>query len=356
MSEPKRILFIRRDNIGDLVCTTPLFAALRARYPKAHIALLANTYCAPVVACNPDLDHIYVYAKAKHLPAAQRPRAYWARVRLVQELRAARFDHVVLAAASYYARGLEFARWLPTARIIGFASESGIRRSLDIALRRDTQPRHEVEDLFQLLEPLGVTDDPPAARVVAEPARRAQVRSLIEAAFESVAPLAVHISARHPTNRWHADGYEALIRALTAQGRKILLLWSPGEVNDPAHPGDDALARRITQAAGNRSLLALPTRDLGTLIAALDACQGAILSDGGAMHIAAALRKPLVCFFGNSDARRWHPWQCPHVILQPESRNVGDLAVERVLEAAEALFPQNQETTTSLGRYKSNDS
>ena len=346
MSEPKRILFIRRDNIGDLVCTTPLFAALRARYPKAHIALLANTYCAPVVACNPDLDHIYVYAKAKHLPAAQRPRAYWARVRLVQELRAARFDHVVLAAASYYARGLEFARWLPTARIIGFASESGNRRGLDIALPRDTQPRHEVEDLFQLLEPLGVTGDPPAARVVAEPARRARVRSLIEAAFGSVVPLAVHISARHPTNRWHADGYEPFIRALAAQGHKIVLLWSPGEANDPAHPGDDMLARRIMQAAGSDALLALPTHDLGTLIAALESCQGAILSDGGAMHIAAALRKPLVCFFGNSDARRWHPWQCPHVILQPESRNVGDLAVERVLEATEALFPRNLETST----------
>jgi ADP-heptose:LPS heptosyltransferase len=62
------------------------------------------------------------------------------------------------------------------------------------------------------------------------------------------------------------------------------------------------------------------------------------MSDGGAMHVAAALQKPLVCFFGNSDAARWHPWQCRHIILQPESRNVSDLTVERVLEAAGALF------------------
>jgi ADP-heptose:LPS heptosyltransferase len=38
----------------------PLFAALRARYPKAHIALLANTYCAQIVAGNPDLNRIYI--------------------------------------------------------------------------------------------------------------------------------------------------------------------------------------------------------------------------------------------------------------------------------------------------------
>ncbi len=35
MTEPKCVLFIRRDNIGDLVCTTPLFGALRARHSKA---------------------------------------------------------------------------------------------------------------------------------------------------------------------------------------------------------------------------------------------------------------------------------------------------------------------------------
>ena len=356
MTEPKRILFIRRDNIGDLVCTTPLFAALRARYPKAHIALLANTYCAPVVAGSPDLDRVYVYAKAKHLPRMRRPGAYWARIQLVRELRAAHFDYVVLAAASYYTRGLEFARWLPGARVVGFASDNGRRDGIDIALERDREPRHEVEDLFRLLGPLGVTGSPPATRVTAEAAYSTPVQSQIQAAFGAIAPLAVHISARHPTNRWHAEGYEALIRRLVSEGHKIVLLWSPGETNDPTHPGDDALAQRITQAVGNRSLLALPTRDLGTLIAALDACRGAIMSDGGAMHVAAALQKPLVCFFGNSDAKRWHPWQCPHVILQPESRKVGDLPVERVLEAAETLFPRNLETMTPLGRYKSKDS
>ncbi|MGQ0545629.1 MAG: glycosyltransferase family 9 protein, partial [Betaproteobacteria bacterium] len=32
-----KILVVRRDNIGDLVCTTPLFAALRRANPGAWI-------------------------------------------------------------------------------------------------------------------------------------------------------------------------------------------------------------------------------------------------------------------------------------------------------------------------------
>ena len=35
-----RILVVRRDNIGDLVCTTPLFAALRRQYPQAWLGAL----------------------------------------------------------------------------------------------------------------------------------------------------------------------------------------------------------------------------------------------------------------------------------------------------------------------------
>src|SRR6185436_17853806 len=43
-SERPRILILRRDNIGDLVCTTPLIEALRARHPQAWIGALVNTY------------------------------------------------------------------------------------------------------------------------------------------------------------------------------------------------------------------------------------------------------------------------------------------------------------------------
>jgi heptosyltransferase III len=61
-----RILVIRRDNIGDLVCATPLLAALRARYPQAHIAALVNSYNAGVLAGNPAVDAVHAYTKLKH--------------------------------------------------------------------------------------------------------------------------------------------------------------------------------------------------------------------------------------------------------------------------------------------------
>ena len=61
-----RILVVRRDNIGDLVCTTPAIADLRKQYPDAEIAALVNSYNAEVLKGNPNLDHVFVYQKLKH--------------------------------------------------------------------------------------------------------------------------------------------------------------------------------------------------------------------------------------------------------------------------------------------------
>ena len=61
-----KFLVIRRDNIGDLVCTTPLIHALRIAYPKAQLCVLVNSYNRPVVENHPDIDTVYAYTKAKH--------------------------------------------------------------------------------------------------------------------------------------------------------------------------------------------------------------------------------------------------------------------------------------------------
>src|SRR4051812_33730080 len=93
-------LIIRRDNIGDLVCTLPLIAALRARYPRAFIAALVNTYNRGALDGHPDLDAVYAYAKGKHREVGRSfVGLYWERLRLLLALRRRRFDCVVLAGA-----------------------------------------------------------------------------------------------------------------------------------------------------------------------------------------------------------------------------------------------------------------
>jgi len=88
MSRTPRFLVIRRDNIGDLVCTTPLLAGLRRHYPQAHIAALVNSYNCDVLAGNPDVDEIFAYTKAKHRQSGETLLGVYAqRLRMFIEMR-----------------------------------------------------------------------------------------------------------------------------------------------------------------------------------------------------------------------------------------------------------------------------
>ena len=47
--EPKRILLVRNDGIGDVVLTLPAMLAVRRRFPEAYIAALLTCTTAPLV-------------------------------------------------------------------------------------------------------------------------------------------------------------------------------------------------------------------------------------------------------------------------------------------------------------------
>src|SRR5512135_1072252 len=104
---------IRRDNIGDLVCTTPLIHALRERYPRARLCVLVNSYNRPVVENNPDIDEVYAYTKAKHrAPGQSVLGVYRDRLLLMRELRRQNFDYAIIAGPHFLPRVLRLARWI----------------------------------------------------------------------------------------------------------------------------------------------------------------------------------------------------------------------------------------------------
>ena len=84
-----KILLIRLRLIGDVVFTTPAIAALRGRFPAAHISYLVEATAEPVVRDNPHLTEVIVAERPKGL------RRITYDLRLARRLRRARFDVVV---------------------------------------------------------------------------------------------------------------------------------------------------------------------------------------------------------------------------------------------------------------------
>lgn len=332
-------LVIRRDNIGDLVCTTPVFEALRQRFPAARIYALTNSYNLPVLRGNPFIDEAFAYTKGKHREAnASLWSVYAHRVRLVLRLRRMRIDYAIIGSCGYVPRALSFARLVRPRHIVSHVPAGRAIRGVDLPVPHGfSRPVHEVEDVYSVLAPLGITGSPPRPRVVADAQARMQAKAALEARGLR-APVGVHISARKPTNRWPLEKMTELMRRLHAtKNVGFMLFWSPGDAKDPRHPGDDDKAAAMLEKLRGVPIVGHATQRLEDLIAGLSLCEQVICSDGGAMHIAAALGKPILCFFGNSNATRWHPWDVPHVLLQPASRDAADVGVDEAYDAFERL-------------------
>ncbi|MSQ71286.1 MAG: glycosyltransferase family 9 protein [Betaproteobacteria bacterium] len=345
-----RFLVIRRDNIGDLVCTTPLLAGLRGHYPQAHIAALVNSYNCDVLAGNPDVDEIFAYTKAKHRQASETLIGVYAkRVRMFFEMRRGGFDVAILAAPGYQAHGLRFARLAGANSVLGFA-QSGQDRRLDVPVPYGAGAGlHEVEDVWRLLAPLGVYGRPPAMKVQADPAALKVVEQSMEVAIgnrhdssdpRNRAPVvALHLSARRPSQRWPVERYAALANRLHATHKAVfIVLWAPGSAANPLHPGDDEKRLALEALIKDMPALFYPTHSLGQLIAALSSSDIVICPDGGAMHLAAGLGKPLVCLFGDSPPSRWRPWGVAHELLQSPTHHVCDISAAEVENACTRLL------------------
>ena len=204
----------------------------------------------------------------------------------------------------------------------------------------DPAGRHEVEDVFRLLAPLEVEGAPPALQLMPDAHIASVMQANVAARLPGDGPLVgIHISARKPSQRWPAEHFAELMRRLhESHAARFEILWAPGGERDTKHPGDDAKANALTAMTSGLPVIAVPTFRLADLIAALSACYFVICPDGGAMHLAAALGKPIVCFFGDTTASRWRPWGVPYRLLQPASRDVRDIGVDELRQAFAALL------------------
>jgi heptosyltransferase-3 len=108
--------------------------ALRQRFPRAWLGALANSYNAPVLDGNPDLDEsVRLYQGETSL--RQRIAAgqfCGVDLKMMRRLRAMAIDDVIIATTSPQPRVVKLAHWLKPKRVIGFGAVAGLDISLPL--------------------------------------------------------------------------------------------------------------------------------------------------------------------------------------------------------------------------------
>lgn len=303
-----RILLVRLRSIGDVVFTTPLVAALRGRYPAAHLAYVVEPAAAPVVQNNPHLNRVIIVARQRGF-AGTRDIA-----RTALALRRERYDIAIDLHGGARAAWLTLASAAPMR--IGYTI-TGRRWMYTHVVARAPQltPRHSVANQWDLLAPLGLPAPDPATNPVEMPLD-AEANSRVDARLAAAgvardAPLvAVHVSASNRFRRWPVASFVSVIATLARHDtrRRVIVFSGPAEADT---------TRRITEAArAELGPLAHLVPDTGefdvTELRALIARAAVYIGgDTGPMHLATTTATPIVAIIGPTLSERSSPWRDP---------------------------------------------
>jgi heptosyltransferase III len=330
-SQIRKILIIRNDNIGDVICTTPLIEVLRRLYPQAFLTILVCRLTEEVVIGNPFLDKVYVYDKAKHGRFQSVWQAWWNQFKVLQEIRREGFDLVLgvrcgfstpQAWMAYFSR----AKWrlgrMPVPKEKKFAI------FYTHLLPRAFDQRHEVLKGMDFLTPLEKGEDDLHLHFPVSPeAVKRATETLQSQGLLGHHPLVgIHLTSRVEDGRyWSDEKYVHLLKTLPNRpGLKLLFSYGPDKREE---------AERILRALPADFPRYCPP-DLKTFGALAKALDVIITLEGGPMHVAAAAGTPLVALFGKTDPSEWAPWGNGHIVLRRGTQE-NDISAEEVLSAVD---------------------
>lgn len=309
-----KILLIKRDNIGDLILTTPLIAQLAKKH---QVDLLVNSYNKPVLDGNPNVNRVHFYTKFHHRkPGQSKLSILFHRVKTIIDIRCSRYDVAVVCGDR---------------QAFQWAKISGAKRIM-AATDHARGNRHLVEWFNILAHSLGINEQPGGLELFVPQANIEQVIR-IHGIDQTVPKYGLQISARKEKQRWPEANFIEVAHKLSQREKcEILLFWSPGTSESLGHPGDDAKALKIIEECKDIVLKPIKTKNICELMAAMSLCDQILTSDGGALHIAVGVNKPVVALFGDSNSEIWAPWNVPCRIIQGAKKDVRNVSTNDVYE------------------------
>ncbi|HZP56082.1 MAG TPA: glycosyltransferase family 9 protein [Dehalococcoidia bacterium] len=312
----RRVLAVRLDNVGDAVLLGPALRALRHALPEARITLMASPAAAQVAPMLPWIDEVIMHSAVWQDASGRMPLDPERERGLIDDLVERAFDAALIftsfsqspwpPAYACYLAGIP--------RRIGQSKEFG-GSVLTQWVRPLPDATHQAERNLHLLEAAGFHVGrrdlelrvPEGARARAD-ALLAARRIATHAPFVLLAPGASCAARTYDPGR-----FAAAMRAIVERtGLPVVIAASERERGMAAQIASMLEGARVATLAGETSV-----PELAALIqrAAL-----LVANDSGPMHIADALRRPMVITYsGTEHESQWAPRSAPAVLLRRET-------------------------------------
>lgn len=283
VTDPKRILVFQTAFLGDVILTLPMIQVLHARYPHAAIDVVTTPAAAEFLSNHPAITEIIKYDKRRTQKGLRGILA------LAIFLHRRKYDLAIVLHRSFRSTLVTALSRIPLR--IGFSTANG-SLAYHHSVRYDST-KHEVERNLALLVPLGIA------------ASRKELPSLYPSQhdihlvnkflfereiLEQNNLIAIAPGSVWNTKRWLPERFAQLARSLANDGYQILLIGGSDDEDLIKAIAEEANHKLIHSCAGKLTLLQSAE--------VLRRCRILVSNDSAPLHMAVAMRTPVVAIFG----------------------------------------------------------
>lgn len=311
----RRVLVVKMRHLGDVLLSSALFGFLKQALPEATLDACIPKEALEMLEGHAAISRLHLYDR--QCKQGGPLRRLGAELSLLRHIRKERYDLVInltegdrgaliaLASGAAVRVGID-----PQGK--GFVGKSRVYTHL---VKRAPGLRHAVERDLDAARRIGLFPSPAQRELVlhvpdgARESVRARLRAeqLQEGQFILI----------HPTSRWRFKCppphlVAQLIQQLSLRGVRTLLSSGPD-------PEELLMVQQILSQC--EAVSCAGTTSLKELAALVAASRALITVDSMPLHMACALKVPVVALFGPSSEKNWGPWQHPYscVVAQPLS-------------------------------------
>lgn len=312
----RRILVTRTDRIGDVILSSPVFEAIKKRFPASYVAALVLRENEVILRGNRWIDQVIVYDKKGH------DKSWWRTVHFGLGLKRYDFDVVIHLHPTNRVHWMSYVAAIPIR--IGYRRNFHNVLTHAIEEKKWQGTKHEAEYNFDLLKLIDVKRPEWFKLFFGLDERdKDELRAVLQGKLTS-RYVVYHPSARCPSKVWPADRFGAVADALAARNGITSVIIGDGNGVVHADEMQKSMKRNAVNLAGKLSL--------GMLGWLLKDAELLVSNDSGPVHVAAALGTPVVSIFGRNQGglsgTRWAPLSPRSSFLQKDVGCIQCLAHE----------------------------
>jgi ADP-heptose:LPS heptosyltransferase len=345
--EVKNILIVRQHNqLGDMLCSVPLFAALRKSFPLSHITLIASPTNYEIFYCdiNPYLDEVITYRKSSLKDLKD----------FYRFLKNRKYQIGIVPSTVSISRTSHYINYISGAKIrVGVRSIDNKHNKVGHLLNVkkdffwDTKKLHQVERNLDIGRQIGCDLEEGEKKNVQIHLSNEEEKFAGELICSGIGNknmkpqlIGIHPGAGKKANIWKPEYFLQLMKKLNekpvnAPVRRECFFFITASTIDKEITSQ--IISGLKNSGVNYLLIEnIPIRKVAAVLKRLDLY---ITNDTGTMHVAGSVDANLLALFGPTHGYEWAPLGNNKHYIQSPTGNINDITVDEVYKKTLEILP-----------------